>query len=477
MVLDGLRRRSYLAGLTATVTGLAGCGTGGDDGTAGAPGSETTQPETAAANDPSESTTQDGVPEHDHAGADAGGATLSPEHVTADRLTAARVNGDVYAAAMPGDDLAEKVRNAIDAVGTGGAVVVTPREDGQPWTWGRTVTINLRDTGGVSLLVRGQTMIEYPGDGWALETTYRPADYGQLVEGAFLRLRGGMWRATGNPDGWLRLVDTNFSEIHPELVIDFKNDDATASGIRVENREFFCESNVFGGHIDQTDVGIEFVPAAVTGGGGTNSFEGNYIRNLKVLNASRHGFRWHEDAQFSYCTVQNPDAFAGTYNAADEVSLYDLAGDFDGTVFVGPKVEDAGVSVDDENDANDVGYRLRDAMGTPPLLINPEDGNGVDSLVERADRFKRLPALNVAEDGRAGVYDFGRRDDAARFRDGGVAFPSAELFGAGSLEPSLDGLVVYHDGEGVDVPAGLYRADADGSRWVKVEDNSISFGD
>ena len=301
MVPDELRRRTYLGGAVAAVTEC------------NETGHETTSESLAESeSEPSVTATQE-LPSHDHSGAETGGAQLSPESVDAGRVTAeaveaaavtaARVNGTAYAAQFPGADLSAKVANAIEAIPAGGTVVITPRPDGEPWIWTETVRVNLRETGAVELSIRGQTMIEYTGDGWTLETTYRPAQYGQLERGEFFTLRGGNWRATGNPDGWLRMIDANFSEIAPGRVIDYTNDETTATGIRVEVQEILCESNVFTGHFSRVDVGMDFVPSDTAGVGGSGaSFQGNYVRNLKVLNGGRFGFRWRDGAQCRYRT-------------------------------------------------------------------------------------------------------------------------------------------------------------------------------
>jgi len=455
-----LKRRSYLGGMVAAITSLAGCNE-----------MDNTETETDTTTPPHTLTDTDTLDaqqlrSHNHSDGESGGATLAPRDV----------HGTVYAAAMPGEDLSAKVRNAIDTIPVGGTVIVTPREDGTPWEWHDTVTVNLNGAGGVALRFQGMTMVEYTGDGWALETVYEPAEYGQLNRGDFFELHGGHWRATGDdPAGWLRMVDTNFAEIEPELVIDFTNGDKTATGIRVENQGMFCESNVFTGHFAGVDVGMDFVPAAVTGGSGTNSFAGSYIRNLKVLNAKRAGFRWRDGANFSWSVVQNTDAFVASYDVADEVVLYDLGGKFNGTTFVGPKIEDGG-----QNDVTDIGYRVRDSVGTPPLLINPREHDDVDTLVEYADRYKTLPALMVWDDGRryrAGVHDFGRLGQEPRFGEECVILPSARVNSADSREPDTAGKVIYADGDIDGMPEGLYRADPENSQWVKVSDNSITHED
>ncbi|MFB6175706.1 MAG: hypothetical protein ABEI99_00925, partial [Halobaculum sp.] len=402
---------------------------------------------------------------------------VEAQRVEADAVAAGQVNGTAYAARFPGEDLSVKVRNAIEELPAGGTVVVTPRPDGEPWTWSETVRVNLRETGAVELLVRGQTMIEYTGDGWTLETTYRPAQYGQLVQGAFLTLRGGNWRATGDPDGWLRMVDTNFCEIAPQRVIDYTNSDRTGTGIRVEIQEIFAESNVFTGHFANVDIGMDFVPSdtpGVAGGEAAASFQGNYVRNVKVLNAGRYGFRWRDGAQCQATTVQNTDSFARASGDSAEFVHYYLGGDFDGGVFVGPKTEDANP---EGTDMIDTAFALPDALGTPPIVIAPEIGNGIDQSVRRDDRFKTLPTLQVWDDGRrqrAGVHDLDRRDEEGQFAHGGVYFPPQQF--GGPLAPRQDGRVVYNDGSDGN-PRGLYRAEPDNSRWVKVSDNSVTVSD
>lgn len=494
MVLDRLRRRAFLGGAVAALTGLAGCNESGEDTTEATPSATPTDSPTATKT--TAEATQE-VPPHTHAGSGEGGSRLDPESVTASDVNAdtleaetgaveseftagsvatGSLNGTVYAARMPGEDLSRKVRAGIDALPANGTVIVTPRPDGEPWEWAETLALNLRETGGVTLLFRGMTLIEYTGDGWAIEVSRDPADYGQLPNGNFFRLRGGHWEATGNPDGWLKLTDTNNSTVHPYLVNEFMNEDKTATGIRVVNEDFFCEKNVFSGFLRKCDVGIDFVPAAVSGGSGTDSFQSTFLNNLNVDSFNRYGFRWREDALFQYCTVLEPLSMAGTFgDQASRLAAFDLGGDFSGTVFISPKLEDAG-SGREVNDSNDTGYRLRESMGQPPLLLNPNDMDDVDRFVVRDDEDQRLPALKVFGTGRAAIVDLGRPLADPRFEAGGVTFPSQEVFGAGSREPEIAGNVIYF--EGVDnKPEGLYRADPENSRWVKVEDNSVTFPD
>lgn len=451
-MLENIKRRTYLGGAVAALSGLAGCG--GD-------GSETTPTEST---DPVTETTES-----------TGGAPNQSQSVTA-----AKVNGDVYAAQMPGEDLSAKVRNSIDSVGPGGAIIVTPRSDGEPWTWSDTLTINLNETRGLQLLFRGTTMVEYTGDGYAIDVTYRPAEYGQLNRGDFLRLRGGNWRSPdgANPDGWLRLLDVNFCEIRPERVIDFSNDSRTAAGIRCEIQEIFCESHVLSGHFAGCDIGLDFVPSdtpGIAGGQAAASFQGNYVDNAKFLNCKRYGIRFRDGSQCQQLTLMNPDVFAGLTDVADEFVHYYLGGDFDGSVIVGPKAEDAG-SGNEEFAQTDVMFEVPDSLGTPPLVIMPGVSQNVDRLVDYADRFKTLPALMMWKDGfryRAGVHTLGKRDQEPFFHRGGVDFPETDLFS--NFEDSMRaGHVVYTEGVG-DVPAGLYRADPENEQWVKVEDNSVTF--
>ncbi len=491
MVFDKLRRRSYLGGAAAALTGLAGCNTRETETEPAAtdsPSESATEPDPSATASATDAATQADVPEHDHSESAEGGGILAPEEVDADRVgtggldaetvAARELNGVVYAAHVEGEDLSMKVRNAIDAVPAGGTVVVTPRPDDEPWQWSETVRINLNERGALTLLFRGHTMIEYTGNSWALETTYRPAEYGTLSSGDFLTLRGGNWRATGNPDGWLRMIDTNFCEIAPQRVIDFTNDEKTATGIRVEIQEIFSESNVFTGHFATVDIGMDFVPSdtpGIAGGEAAASFQGNYVRNVKVLNASKYGFRWRDGSQCQAMTVQNPDAFSGTFNAADEVVLYYLGGDFDGAVFLGPKTEDAG-STSEENDVNDIAFELPDALSSSPLVIAPELGNNVDTVVRRDDRFKTLPTLKVWDDGRkqqGGIYDLGRLESSPKFLEGGMHFPPQTFSGAEQVLPRREGKVVFHPGN-ENVAAGLYRADPENDQWIKVSDNSVT---
>lgn len=500
MIGDRLRRRPFVGGVVAALTGLAGCNGDSDDSTESATESTTessTQTDSPTPTERTETTEAVELPIHAHADEEQGGSVLDPDRVIADDVTAETVdanavdveselnaqavatqslNGTVYAAQMPGEDLSRKVRAAIDVLPAGGTVIVTPRPDDEPWTWGETLEIDPKGTGGLTLLFRGTTLIEYTGDSWAIDVRWEPADYGQSAEGEFFTLRGGHWEATGNPDGWFRQTDTNQSTVRPSLVNRFANDEKTATAIKVVNDEFFSEGNRFGGSLRKCDIGIDFVPGE-SEDGFTGSFQSTYLDRLYVSAFNRYGFRWREGALFQYCTVVESLSMAGTFGDQTRRPVaFDLGGDFQGSVFVSPKLEDAGAAVAAENESNDTGYRLRESMGTPPLLIAPNEGPSVDRLVVRDDDDRRLPALRVYGDDRARVLDLGRPLADPRFEGGGVTFPTQELFGAGSREPRVAGNVIYYEGD-QNVPGGLYRADPANSQWVKVEDNSVTFPD
>lgn len=480
MDFEYLRRRTYLGTVAGAIAGLAGCNSR-DDGEQNRQDTTDSQPATAGEPSPEQKTNQQDLSNHDHSSETTGGSSLAPTDITAEQVATAAVNGDIYAAEFPGDDLAAKVRNAIDAAPTGGTIIITPRPDGTPWTWSETLTINLKKTHGLQLLFRGTTMIEYTGDSWAIEITYRPAEYGQLAQGDFLRLRGGNWRAaeTANPDGWLRIIDTNFCEIRPERVIDFANDDRTGTGIRLEIQDIFCESHILSGHFAGCDIGLDFVPSdtpGIAGGEAAASFQGNYIDNIKLLNCRRYGIRWRDGAQCQQMTVMNPDSFAGiSDDVVDEFVHYYLGGDYDGSVIIGAKAEDAGANNDDY-EQNDTMFEVPNAMGTPPLVIMPGPDQHVDEIVNYADRFKTLPALMMWKDGfrwQAGVHTLGRREEQPFFHRGGIDFPATDLNSL--FENSMrNGHTVYYDGTSDGIPEGLYRADPENSQWVKVEDNSIT---
>lgn len=95
MSLDSLRRRSYLGGIVAAVTGLAGCGSDGDEDAQ--PTTDATEATNTATDTTDSTATQTDLPPHDHSGPERGGAALAP-----DRLSNATV-------AEPGE-----VQSAID---------------------------------------------------------------------------------------------------------------------------------------------------------------------------------------------------------------------------------------------------------------------------------------------------------------------------------------------------------------------------
>lgn len=82
-----LKRRSYLGGVVASLSSLAGCQGDSDD---QQPADTDTSTDSAAATDATD--TQDSVPRHDHSGEQAGGGALAPESVEAATVTGEQVS-------------------------------------------------------------------------------------------------------------------------------------------------------------------------------------------------------------------------------------------------------------------------------------------------------------------------------------------------------------------------------------------------
>lgn len=123
MVLDRIRRRKFLGGVTATMTGIAGCG---------GKTTEQTSPKSTRASTQSnlDSTKEQPIPEHDHSGSSAGGAILNPDtasvsqHQQAQSYTVYKrdgkvraLNGETEREEFSGGAVSTILQQVIDEVG------------------------------------------------------------------------------------------------------------------------------------------------------------------------------------------------------------------------------------------------------------------------------------------------------------------------------------------------------------------------
>lgn len=256
--------------------------------------------------------------------------------LSAEEIKSKRQNNDLYASRFPGTTLAEKVENALEElIGSSGSIIVTPRDDGKNWSWGKDLTIDPTRYTGLSLLFRDNVFIKYPGTGWAITIDVSESKHGSQVLSDRTRIEGGIWQSTGtDPNGWLRTRDMFMSYICPRAVGDFSNSSGNGTAIRIENNNMFSAHNEFGKFsVIGTDIGLDFVGARVTGGTGTDGFKATKIAGLtgKVYN---YGIRVRGDMHGSIW--KNPMIFP----AADNVVCYHLDGSFNGTTFISLAAEE-----------------------------------------------------------------------------------------------------------------------------------------
>lgn len=402
--------------------------------------------------------------------------------------TVANVNNTVFASEYSGSGLGEKVQNAISSLPDGkGRVRIPARDDGRPWQWHADVTLDLLDTKGVHIDVDNNVRIEYTGTGWMLtaDSPNKPHWYQQ--QEAVLRIDGGYWTATGtSPSGWLRVKDSFGSQIYPQQV-EFRNDTNDAVGVSIENHDAFCEGSHIGGRY-RTDIGIDFRPASVTGGTGTESFHSTVI-DAPHVNTHNVGLRLR--GNFSFSHVTQPSIVA----KADDVTCLVLGtSKATGTTILSAKFENtAGIS-------NLTAIETTDAFDwtLAPMFVNPSF-NGVDTRGEFADQYDNLTVLtskwgevsvtdlagttelSVNTRSPGGEITFKNNQGAIQSADGSVKidFGTGDVQLSGSVSSTPQdvrtiqgpgrGDTAYHDGSGSNTEGPAFY---DGDAWVSQVDGS-----
>ncbi|WP_152042622.1 hypothetical protein [Salinigranum salinum] len=261
-------------------------------------------------------------------------------------LNAPMVNNDVYAANFEGNGLASKVENALDwlrnTTAGQGRVVITPKSDGTAWIWDKDVSVDPTLWNGIAIECKGNVEVQYPGSGWALtlDTDWSRQNGNFDIQS---NITGGRWLSTGDPKGWLRIRDAYKTYVSPRNV-DFENSNNTAVGVAVENYAGWAEST----HIADTrlfcDICVDFRPASITGGPGTDSYHGTTLENAK-FEVRNVGVRARGTFDYSY--IDHCSFFA----KGSDVTLLQLGWDdtdqkprYEATVIAACKFEDPGGS-------------------------------------------------------------------------------------------------------------------------------------
>ena len=180
--------------------------------------------------------------------------------------------------------------------------------------------------------------IKYDGSGYCLTNDCTGNISGQIAGGRFI-LKGGIWAASGSPDGFVKLKENAFAELLPQTTRDFSGAAGGSAiyGLAVNSTSTkWNESNVFGGQHQNVDSGIV---DNIEGNSDGISYQDNYGWNLQFGQLSNYGFdltgNWI-DCQFDNTTIiADTDGAAGIrYN-----------GNLDGSTWYNMEVEDAASSL------------------------------------------------------------------------------------------------------------------------------------
>ncbi|QSG06341.1 hypothetical protein [Halapricum desulfuricans] len=280
----------------------------------------------------------------------------------------------VSVAEYNGRTLNERIDAALaDLPGGQGRLHVGPHPDGRNWTWSDW-TVDPTDYNGVHLDIDRTVTIEYPGDGVAITVDPQGDIESQDSLGKMFTLEGGIWRNTGNTTGWLRGIDVNRAVINPAHVSGLTNDAGTCFGIQLRNNEYWSEDVIVDGKYVDIDVGVDLVPASLTGGNGTDSFHD--CRFFGTFTGVRgYGFRWEGEPFDVVCG-------ATVILAGEHAVAHYLNGNFQDAVFQGSDSE----SINPHPDTQ-ASFEIGPDYYHGPLLLNHTDHMGVSSASDVAALF------------------------------------------------------------------------------------------
>lgn len=378
--------------------------------------------------------------------------------VRAGTASVANINNEVHAAQFDGSGLASKVENARnwleDNVGGQGVVRVTPRDDGSAHTWEKAVTFDTDDAP-VNVLVDDAVDIDITVPGWPITVE----DSSGIRGTRDVSIVGGKWTASGDPNGWLRLRDQTGYYVSPRGVD--LGAGHTGTVIEVRNEDDFCELGV----IDECRLrggnGIDFVPASVTGGSGTQSFQGTTIRDVQINHLASGGFGIRPRGNFKYCEIRRPNIFPN--GVGSTALLWDT--DHGGTGAVGTVVTalqaetTSGVPGTTAVGSGDVYDGYYGALHVNPQsfgVANVTDGGKYAAIDYRANTVR--------------IGSIGGPTVDIDVTDGSVSVEHTEYTAQDvrSLSPSR-GWEAYHDGSGSNTEGPAFY---DGDRWVSLVDGS-----
>lgn len=395
-----------------------------------------------------------------------------------------------------GSDLGRQIAQAIDEGYR--ALHVHAKADGSEWTWDTDVVYDTVESGKLEIVCYDHATIDYTGSVRPLTIT--GSGDGDGTQAHAFRLVGGDWCASGSPTQWLRVDDQVGFRINPREV-DYRNTGATCLEIR--NDAVYSELGVVEG-LYRGGNGIDFVPASVTGGSGTDSFQSNTIRDVNVEPELDGGFGVRMRGNFRYSEIRRLDASVrGDGGAALVVGSHDTLG----TVISGMGVEASGGASDvvgvrttssydnyyaplfvgyqpggvDRTDLHDEGHdfptvrseagklRLGTLSYESTVVIDPQHDKvtAKDLTVTGSARIDEHSS-NLRFAG-GGDHDIGVEDDGCvEYRDGRY-FSAVPCDVLGAIETPEEGMMSYHDGARGNTTGPCYH---DGSSWRSLVDGT-----
>ncbi|MDS0258376.1 hypothetical protein NDI56_03000 [Haloarcula sp. S1CR25-12] len=307
------------------------------------------------------------------------------------------IGGDIYLGG--GGNLREKVLSALE---NGASRIFVAEPIDNQWTWDSQLTIDPNVHEGFELRIAERAEIECSATGWALSI-----DESNSVDGAnasrwTTTIMGGSWHSTeSSNNGWLQLKDTTDVHIGPRTVRDF------TVGISVENHELFCENTqITRGEYRVTDIGIQFLPASVTGGSGTPSFVDTEI-SPESVKYGNIGMRLQGD--LGNAVIMQPAMFPTGNNSV----AFELSGLLENAVMTAPRIDDPL-----NNYTGTVAFKTTADYSNSGPLVQQYRLNNIDTLVELND----VDADRIQFDSVSGPYrqlgDLGK--DYVSIKDGNI---------------------------------------------------------
>ncbi|WP_136396801.1 hypothetical protein [Natrinema thermotolerans] len=249
-----------------------------------------------------------------------------------------------------GGDLWSRISTALS---NGYSRIYVADPESGSWTWPSSVTIDPTNYDGVEIAIADSATIDVSASGWIL-TVDSNADLGGQLAGQLFALHGGQWMISSNPTGFARFKDIYRPTFIPHYVEGVTNGNGDAVGVSLENHSYWCESWCIGGQWQDVDIGLDFKPASVTGGSGTDSFDDGETQRPVFNGVNAIGIRFRGGVRFG--DLRNISVFPN-----DGATAYQFAGDMRGTVLSAPKT-------DGTNSTGATAYQVTTDLTNPPVI-------------------------------------------------------------------------------------------------------------